>query len=206
MKLITKYFSNLNNNQLKKFESLFGIYSDWNSKINVISRKDLDNFYLRHVLHSMSIAKFHHFSSGTSIMDLGTGGGFPGIPLSILYPEVNFHLVDSISKKIKVVEDILKKLNLKNVEIYDDRAENIDITVNFVTCRAVAPMQTLVSWVGKKVSGVHKPDRKNGLLCLKGGDIYAELKDFNELEVVDLNTYFEESFFESKKLVYLPLN
>ena len=206
MKLIRKYFSNLNNNQLKKFESLFGIYSDWNSKINVISRKDLDNFYLRHVLHSMSIAKFHHFSSGTSIMDLGTGGGFPGIPLSILYPEVNFHLVDSISKKIKVVEDILKKLNLKNVEIYDDRAENIDITVNFVTCRAVAPMKTLVSWVGKKVSGVHKPDKKNGLLCLKGGDIYAELKDFNELEVVDLNTYFEESFFESKKLVYLPLN
>ncbi len=206
MKLIRKYFSNLNNNQLKKFESLFGIYSDWNSKINVISRKDLDNFYLRHVLHSMSIAKFHHFSSGTSIMDLGTGGGFPGIPLSILYPEVNFHLVDSISKKIKVVEDILKKLNLKNVEIYDDRAENIDITVNFVTCRAVAPMQTLVSWVGKKVSSVHKPDKKNGLLCLKGGDIYAELKDFNELEVVDLNTYFEESFFESKKLVYLPLN
>ena len=205
MKLIRKYFSNLNNNQLKKFESLFGIYSDWNSKINVISRKDLDNFYLRHVLHSMSIAKFHHFSSGTSIMDLGTGGGFPGIPLSILYPEVNFHLVDSISKKIKVVEDILKKLNLKNVEIYDDRAENIDITVNFVTCRAVAPMQTLVNWVGKKVSGVHKPDKKNGLLCLKGGDIYAELKDFNELEVVDLNTYFEESFFESKKLVYLPL-
>ena len=205
MKLIRKYFSNLNNNQLKKFESLFGIYSDWNSKINVISRKDLDNFYLRHVLHSMSIAKFHHFSSGTSIMDLGTGGGFPGIPLSILYPEVNFHLVDSISKKIKVVEDILKKLNLKNVEIYDDRAENIDITVNFVTCRAVAPMQTIVSWVGKKVSGVHKPDRKNGLLCLKGGDIYAELKEFNELEVVDLNTYFEESFFESKKLVYLPL-
>ena len=206
MKLIRKYFSNLNSNQLNKFESLFGIYSDWNSKINVISRKDLDNFYLRHVLHSMSIAKFHHFSSGTSIMDLGTGGGFPGIPLSILFPEVNFHLVDSISKKIKVVEDILKKLNLKNVEIYDDRAENIDITVNFVTCRAVAPMQTLVSWVGKKVSGVHKPDRKNGLLCLKGGDIYAELKDFNELEVVDLNTYFEESFFESKKLVYLPLN
>lgn len=206
MKLIRKYFSNLNNNQLKKFESLFGIYSDWNSKINVISRKDLDNFYLRHVLHSMSIAKFHHFSSGTSIMDLGTGGGFPGIPLSILYPEVNFHLVDSISKKIKVVEDILKKLNLKNVEIYDDRAENIDITVNFVTCRAVAPMQTLVSWVGKKVSGVHKPDKKNGLLCLKGGDIYAELKDFNELEVVDLNTYFKESFFESKKLVYLPIN
>ena len=206
MKLITKYFSNLNNNQLNKFESLFGIYSDWNSKINVISRKDLDNFYLRHVLHSMSIAKFHHFSLGTSIMDLGTGGGFPGIPLSILYPEVNFHLVDSISKKIKVVEDILKKLNLKNVEIYDDRAENIDITVNFVTCRAVAPMQTLVNWVGKKVSGVHKPDKKNGLLCLKGGDIYAELKDFNELEVVDLNTYFEESFFESKKLVYLPLN
>ena len=205
MKLIRKYFSNLNNNQLKKFESLFGIYSDWNSKINVISRKDLDNFYLRHVLHSMSIAKFHHFSSGTSIMDLGTGGGFPGIPLSILFPEVNFHLVDSISKKIKVVKDILKKLNLKNVEIYDDRAENIDITVNFVTCRAVAPMQTLVSWVGKKVSGVHKPDRKNGLLCLKGGDIYAELKDFNELEVVDLKTYFEESFFESKKLVYLPL-
>tara|TARA_B100001029_G_C15063279_1_gene460607 strand:+ start:895 stop:1314 length:420 start_codon:yes stop_codon:yes gene_type:complete len=139
-------------------------------------------------------------------MDLGTGGGFPGIPLSILYPDVNFHLVDSISKKIKVVEDILKKLNLKNVEIYDDRAENIDITVNFVICRAVAPMQTLVSWVSKKVSGVHKPDRKNGLLCLKGGDIYAELKDFNELEVVDLKTYFEESFFESKKLVYLPLN
>ena len=206
MKLIRKYFSNLNNNQLNKFESLFGLYSDWNSKINVISRKDLDNFYLRHVLHSMSIAKFHHFSSGTSIMDLGTGGGFPGIPLSILFPEVNFHLVDSISKKIKVVEDILKKLNLKNVEIYDDRAENIDINVNFVTCRAVAPMQTLVSWVGKKVSGVHKPDRKNGLLCLKGGNIYAELKDFNELEVVDLNTYFEESFFESKKLVYLPLN
>ena len=152
MNLIAKYFSSLNNLQLQKLESLYSVYAAWNSKINLISRKDMNYFYLRHVLHSLSIAKFYQFKSGSRVMDVGTGGGFPGIPLSIFFPDVNFHLVDSIAKKINVIESVREELNLKNVKTHNVRMENIDLTVDFVVCRAVAPMETLVNWVGDNIS------------------------------------------------------
>ena len=206
MNLITKYFTNLNNDQLQKLETLYSIYAQWNSKINLISRKDIDYFYLHHVLHSLSIAKFYQFKSGSTVMDVGTGGGFPGIPLSILFPNVNFHLVDSIGKKIRVIEAVKKELNLKNVQIYNDRMENIDLTVDFVVCRAVAPMKTLVKWIGGNISRNQRLERKNGLICLKGGDLSEELKEIKLKEIIELNTFFKESFFETKKLVYVPFN
>ena len=206
MNLITKYFTSLNNDQLQKLETLYSIYAQWNSKINLISRKDIDYFYLHHVLHSLSIAKFYQFKSGSTVMDVGTGGGFPGIPLSILFPNVNFHLVDSIGKKIRVIEAVKKELNLKNVQTYNDRMENIDLTVDFVVCRAVAPMKTLVKWIGGNISRNHGLERKNGLICLKGGDLSEELKEIKLKEIIELNTFFKESFFETKKLVYVPFN
>ena len=206
MNLIAKYFTSLNNDQLQKLETLYSIYSQWNSKINLISRKDIDYFYLHHVLHSLSIAKFYQFKSGSTVMDVGTGGGFPGIPLSILFPKVNFHLVDSIGKKIRVIEAVKKELNLKNVQMYNDRMENIDLTVDFVVCRAVAPMKTLVKWIGGNISRNHRLERKNGLICLKGGDLSEELKEIKLKEIIELNTFFKESFFETKKLVYVPFN
>jgi len=166
----------------------------------------MDNFFLRHVLHSLSIAKFYQFKSGTRVMDVGTGGGFPGIPLSIFFPKVNFHLVDSIGKKIKVIEEVRKELNLKNVQTHNERMEKIDLTVDFIVCRAVAPMETLVNWVGGNVSKKHAQERKNGFICLKGGDLSEELKKFNSKEIIQLNSYFQETFFETKKLVYIPLN
>ena len=187
-------------------ETLYSIYAQWNSKINLISRKDIDYFYLHHVLHSLSIAKFYQFKSGSTVMDVGTGGGFPGIPLSILFPNVNFHLVDSIGKKIRVIEAVKKELNLKNVQMYNDRIENIDLTVDFVVCRAVAPMKTLVKWIGGNISRNHMLGMKNGLICLKGGDLSEELKEIKLKEIIKLNTFFQESFFETKKLVYVPFN
>ena len=206
MNLIAKYFSDLNNHQLQKLQSLYSVYADWNSKINLISSKDMDYFYLRHVLHSLSIAKFYQFKSGSRVMDVGTGGGFPGIPLSIFFPEVNFHLVDSIGKKIKVIEVVKEKLNLKNIQTHNERMEKVDLTVDFVVCRAVAPMETLVNWVGGNISKKHEQGRKNGFICLKGGDLSEELKKFKVKEIIDLSTYFHETFFETKKLVYIPLN
>ena len=139
-------------------------------------------------------------------MDVGTGGGFPGIPLSILFPKVNFHLVDSIGKKIRVIEAVKKELNLKNVQMYNDRMENIDLTVDFIVCRAVAPMKTLVKWIGGNISRNHRLGMKNGLICLKGGDLSEELKEIKLKEIIKLNTFFQESFFETKKLVYVPFN
>ena len=206
MNLIAKYFSSLNNHQLQKLESLHIIYADWNSKINLISSKDMNYFYLRHVLHSLSIAKFYQFKPGVRVMDVGTGGGFPGIPLSIFFPQVDFHLVDSIGKKIKVIENVREKLNLKNIQTHNERMEKIDLTVDFVICRAVAPMDTLVNWVGGNISKKHSQGRKNGFICLKGGDLNVELKKFKEKEIICLSTYFQETFFETKKLVYIPLN
>lgn len=206
MNLIVKYFSSLNSNQLSKLELLFSIYANWNSKINLISRKDMDSFYLRHVLHSLSIAKFYQFKSGSRVMDVGTGGGFPGIPLSILFPDVNFHLVDSIAKKINVIDEVREELNLKNVKTHNERMENIDLTVDFVVCRAVAPMETLVDWVGDNISKKHRQDRKNGFICLKGGDLDEELKKFKSKQIIELSTYFQETFFETKNLVYITLS
>ena len=206
MNLIAKYFSSLNNDQLQKLESLYSVYADWNSKINLISRKDMNYFYLRHVLHSLSIAKFYQFKSGSRVMDVGTGGGFPGIPLSIFFPDVNFHLVDSIGKKINVIEVIREELNLKNVNTHNERMEKIDLTVDFVVCRAVAPMETLVDWVGDNVSKIHRNERKNGFICLKGGDLSEELKKFKSKQIIGLSTYFQETFFKTKNLVYIPLN
>ena len=206
MNLIAKYFSSLNNLQLQKLESLYSVYAAWNSKINLISRKDMNYFYLRHVLHSLSIAKFYKFKSGSRVMDVGTGGGFPGIPLSIFFPDVNFHLVDSIGKKINVIKVIREELNLKNVNTHNVRMEKIDLTVDFVVCRAVAPMETLVNWVGDNVSKKHRQVRKNGFICLKGGDLSEELKKFKSKQIIGLSTYFQEKFFETKSLVYIPLN
>jgi 16S rRNA (guanine527-N7)-methyltransferase len=206
MNLIAKYFSSLNNDQLQKLESLYSVYADWNSKINLISRKDMNYFYLRHVLHSLSIAKFYQFKSGSRVMDVGTGGGFPGIPLSIFFPDVNFHLVDSIGKKINVIKVIREELNLKNVNTHNERMEKIDLTVDFVVCRAVAPMETLVDWVGDNVSKKHRHEMKNGFICLKGGDLSEELKKFKSKQIIGLSTYFQETFFKTKNLVYIPLN
>tara|TARA_A100001011_G_scaffold335182_1_gene363977 strand:+ start:458 stop:1078 length:621 start_codon:yes stop_codon:yes gene_type:complete len=206
MNLISKYFPSLNDHQLQKLDTLYSVYVGWNSKINLISSKDMDYFYLRHVLHSLSIAKFYQFKSGSRVMDVGTGGGFPGIPLSIFFPDVNFHLVDSIGKKINVVNVIREELNLKNVKTYNERMEKIDLTVDFVVCRAVAPMETLVDWVGANVSKKHRQERKNGFICLKGGDLNEELKKFKFKQIIGLSTYFQEAFFETKKLVYIPLN
>ena len=206
MNLIAKYFSSLNNLQLQKLESLYSVYADWNSKINLISRKDMNYFYLRHVLHSLSIAKFYQFKSGSRVMDVGTGGGFPGIPLSIFFPDVNFHLVDSIGKKINVIKVIREELNLKNVNTHNVRMEKIDLTVDFVVCRAVAPMETLVNWVGDNVSKKHRQVRKNGFICLKGGDLSEELKKFKSKQIIGLSTYFQEKFFETKSLVYITLS
>ena len=206
MNLIAKYFSSLNNLQLQKLESLYSVYADWNSKINLISRKDMNYFYLHHVLHSLSIAKFYQFKSGSRVMDVGTGGGFPGIPLSIFFPDVNFHLVDSIGKKINVIKVIREELNLKNVNTHNVRMEKIDLTVDFVVCRAVAPMETLVNWVGDNVSKKHRQVKKNGFICLKGGDLSEELKKFKSKQIIGLSTYFQEKFFETKNLVYIPLN
>lgn len=201
----SKYFPKLTNDQIKDLRNLLPIYQHWNSQINVISRKDMDFFFINHVLHGLSIAKVFEFRPGTAIIDVGTGGGFPGIPLAIMFPEVTFHLIDSIGKKIKVVKAVKEELGLKNVEAYYDRMENFDQKVDFVVSRAVAPMETLMGWVEDKVSIHHKNDIKNGLICLKGGDLTGELNDFPQAKVFSLNNFFGEPFFVTKKIVYLPI-
>ncbi|MCP9198452.1 16S rRNA (guanine(527)-N(7))-methyltransferase RsmG [Gramella sp. GC03-9] len=205
MELIQKYFPELTADQLEKFEKLEELYKDWNLKINVVSRKDIDEIYLRHVLHSLGIARVQKFKDGSKILDVGTGGGFPGIPLAILYPECEFHLVDSIGKKIKVVNEVVEGLGLKNVKTFNERVEDIDGNYDFIVSRAVAVMPTFVRWVKGKISKENKHDRKNGILYLKGGDLSEELKDYRTAEIYELSDYFEEEFFETKKVVYLPL-
>jgi len=205
MELILKYFPNLTDNQIAQFEKLQELYQDWNLKINVVSRKDIDELYLRHVLHSLGIAKVMEFQPNTKVMDVGTGGGFPGIPLAILFPETQFHLVDSIGKKIKVVNEVAEGLGLQNVKTTHGRVEEVKDTYDFIVSRAVAQMETFVRWTKNKVHKKHVHPLKNGILYLKGGDLSEELQNFPKATLYDLTKYFEEDFFETKKVVYLPL-
>ena len=202
--LIHKYFTTLNNEQQEQFAKLEALYKDWNQKINVVSRKDIDELYLRHVLHSLGIAQIQTFNEGSHILDVGTGGGFPGIPLAILFPNVKFTLVDAIGKKIKVVDEVIEGLGLQNVKTYNSRVEEIPGQFDFIVSRAVAAMPTFVHWTKGKIKKDSSHKRKNGILYLKGGDLTEELKGYETVQVFDLNEYFEEEFFETKKVVYLP--
>jgi len=204
--IVKKYFPNLSEKQLEQFELLFPLYTEWNEKINVVSRKDIDNLMIHHVLHSLAIAKVIDFRPGTDILDVGTGGGFPGIPLAILFPECQFLLVDSIGKKIKVVEEIVKALGLQNVQAKHARAEDIDQDFEFVVSRAVTRITPFYYWVRKKISPNHFHTLRNGILYLKGGDLMEELEEFGKKhKVFDLSTYFDEDFFDTKKVLYVPM-
>ena len=205
MELILKYFPNLTENQIRQFKELEELYKDWNLKINVVSRKDIDELYLRHVLHSLGIAKVIQFKDGSKILDVGTGGGFPGIPLAILFPECQFHLVDSIAKKLKVVNEVVEGLGLTNVKTTHSRVEDIDDTFDFIVSRAVAIMPTFVHWVKGKIAKKQNHELKNGILYLKGGDLTEELKTYKTATIYNLSDYFEEAFYETKKVVHLPL-
>ncbi|GAA4886443.1 16S rRNA (guanine(527)-N(7))-methyltransferase RsmG [Flaviramulus aquimarinus] len=205
MKLVFKYFPNLTEDQIYKFEQLESLYQDWNLKINVVSRKDIDELYLRHVLHALGIAKVISFNDGSKILDVGTGGGFPGIPLAILFPECSFHLVDSIAKKLKVVDEVVQGLGLANVKTTHSRVEDIDGKYDFIVSRAVAAMPTFVHWVKGKIAKQQNNDLKNGILYLKGGDLSEELKDYRTTTIYNLSDYFSEDFYETKKVVHLPL-
>lgn len=205
MELLLKYFPQLTEVQKEQFLHLQELYQDWNLKINVVSRKDIDELYLRHVLHSLGIAKVQTFLPGSKILDVGTGGGFPGIPLAILYPEVHFHLVDSIGKKIKVVEEVVEGLQLQNVKATNARVETVTDNYDFIVSRAVAQMETFVHWVSGKIAKKSIHERKNGILYLKGGDLAEELKVYKNAEIFSLNDYFEEDFFDTKSVVYLPM-
>lgn len=206
MESIKKYFPKLTADQMDKFEKLGPLYEDWNSKINVISRKDMDSFFERHVLHSLAIAKVVDFRPGTKILDVGTGGGFPGIPLAILFPECQFHLVDSIGKKIKVVDAVVEELGLTNVSTYHDRVENIKGKYDFIVSRAVTKMPEFITWIRNKVEKKQKNALPNGILYLKGGDLREEMKPIKTYhESFDIPNFFSEEFFETKKVVYVQI-
>ncbi|MAN58429.1 MAG: 16S rRNA (guanine(527)-N(7))-methyltransferase RsmG [Flavobacteriaceae bacterium] len=205
MELIERYFPELSENQRQQFAQLEALYKDWNLKINVVSRKDIDELYLRHVLHSLGIAKAQPFLPGARILDVGTGGGFPGIPLAIMFPDSKFHLVDSIGKKIKVVEEVAEGLGLQNVKITNARVETVSGQYDFIVSRAVAQMETFVHWVRGRVAKKSNHELKNGILYLKGGDLTSELEQFPKASIYMLSNYFEEEFFETKSVVHLPL-
>jgi 16S rRNA (guanine527-N7)-methyltransferase len=207
MNIIHKYFPKLTPAQVEAFQKLYPLYSDWNAQINVISRKDIDELYERHVLHSLAIAKFIKFTSGSSILDVGTGGGFPGIPLAIFFPEVRFHLVDSIGKKIKVVDAITEGLGLTNVTTEHIRAEKLKEQYDFVVSRAVTQLPEFIGWVRGRIASRQQNAIPNGMLYLKGGNIEGEIHSYKKKAFVqELSDYFEEEFFRTKKLVYLPLS
>ncbi len=206
MEILLKYFPELTPRQIEKFIALKPLYEDWNSKINVISRKDMDNFYLHHVLHSLAIAKIISFEKGTKIIDVGTGGGFPGIPLAIMFPETEFYLVDSIGKKIKVVEEVVKALQLKNIWCKQARVEEISEKFDFVVSRAVTSFDKFLPWVKNKFLKESMNALPNGILYLKGGDLEEELQNVNHLYIeFEIETFFEEEFFEAKKVVYIDM-
>lgn len=200
--IILKYFPNLTDLQKSQFQQLETLYKDWNEKINVISRKDIDEFYERHVLHSLGIAKIMEFADGTKVLDIGTGGGFPGIPLAILFPNVEFTLVDSIGKKITVVNAVAESLGLKNVKAYHERAEKIKDKFHFVVSRAVTQMPVFLRWLKGKFEKEQFNPKHNGVLYLKGGDLGEELAGI-KCEIYNLKDQFEEEFFDTKKVVYL---
>lgn len=206
MEIIEQYFQQLTSEQKERFAALLPLYSEWNQKINVISRKDMEHFYVHHVLHSLSIAKFTSFVPGTEILDLGTGGGFPGIPLAIMFPEVSFHLVDSIGKKITVVTEVANALGLSNVKAEKARVEDLKGRYDFVVSRAVANITELDRWIERKFKQEDRNPQSNGLICLKGGDLEEEFASFKKpYMMVNLDTYFHEPFFkQEKKLVYVP--
>lgn len=206
MQIIQKYFPKLTEEQIQQFAALYELYSDWNSKINVISRKDIENLYEHHVLHSLGIAKIINFRAGTQIMDLGTGGGFPGIPLAILFPECRFHLIDSIKKKILVASEIANAIGLKNVTLRQLRAEEEKGKFDFVVSRAVMPLENLIKVSRKNITSKQQNALPNGLICLKGGELRNEIHPFkNKVVVESLSDYFEEEFFSTKKIVYIPI-
>ena len=205
MDLITKYFPHLTEEQRRQFAELDPLYRDWNAKINVISRKDINALYEHHVLHSLGIAQMIRFKPGTKILDFGTGGGFPGIPLAILFPECEFLLVDSIGKKVKVAGAVAESLGLKNVRVLHGRGEEIKEQFDFVVSRAVMQLQELVGFTKQLVHGTQRNGMPNGLICLKGGELQAELRPFKRIvEVQELYPTFDEEYFKTKKVVYLP--
>lgn len=207
MEIIQKYFPELTDTQKEQFMALYDLYTDWNSKINVISRKDITNLYEHHVLHSLGIAKVINFRPGTEIMDLGTGGGFPGIPLAIMFPDTHFHLVDSIGKKVKVATEIASAIGLKNVTTRHCRAEEEKQLFDFIVSRAVMPLTDLLKIIRKNIKKEQNNALPNGLICLKGGELQNEVLPVKHQTVMyDLKDYFEEEFFETKKVVYVTIN
>jgi 16S rRNA (guanine527-N7)-methyltransferase len=210
--IITKYFPNLTELQINQFKQLYDLYVDWNSKINVVSRKDIESLYEKHVLHSLAIAKYVQFENGTKVLDIGTGGGFPGIPLAIMFPNTEFTLCDSIGKKIKVAEEISNAIGLKNTDFVVGRVENLKEEFHFIVSRAVAPMESLYRWTQDYIDDNCFNAKLNGYLLLKGGDLKEEIKDLKRLnaklnvQTADLNSYFEGDFFETKQLVYIFKN
>lgn len=205
MDILLKYFPNITSTQIEQFSALKELYTDWNSKINVISRKDIDLLYERHVLHSLAIAKVQRFLPNSSIMDVGTGGGFPGIPLAILFPESQFYLCDVIAKKIKVVNAVAQTLELNNVVAEQKRAGTFDTQFDFVVSRAVTKMPDFVKWVRKNIKKKSVHELKNGILYLKGGDLTEELAPFTTISEYLISDFYEESFFETKKVIHLPI-
>jgi 16S rRNA (guanine527-N7)-methyltransferase len=206
MEIVTKYFSGLTDQQLDQFGRLGSLYEEWNSKINVISRKDIEQLYERHVLHSLAIAKIIQFKPGTTILDVGTGGGFPGIPLAILFPETSFMLIDSIGKKIKVVSEVASALNLQNVKAEHVRVEDVNQQFDFVISRAVTAFPRFVAMVKTKVAPVNNNSLSNGILYLKGGDFEEEISPFKQqVNVYNLQSFFQEDFFETKRLIHMTL-
>ena len=205
MEEILKQFPNLTENQILQFKKLEVLYHDWNAKINVISRKDIDELYTKHVLHSLAIAKIQPFEAGSYVLDVGTGGGFPGIPLAILFPETRFYLIDVIAKKIKVVQAIVDALDLKNVKAEQIRASEVKGDYDFIVSRAVTNMPDFVSWIKDKIKKQNKHNLPNGILYLKGGDLTEELKDFPRATEYNISDFFKEDFFETKKVVHLSL-
>lgn len=205
MEEILQQFPNLTDIQIAQFGKLEALYQDWNAKINLISRKDIDELYTKHVLHSLSIANVQPFEPGTYILDVGTGGGFPGIPLAILFPETRFYLIDVILKKINVVKAVAESLGLKNVKAEQLRAELVKGDFDFIVSRAVTNMPDFVSWIKDKTKKQNKHALKNGILYLKGGDLTEELKDFPQATEYNISEFFKDEFFETKKVVHLPL-
>ncbi|MFP4019318.1 MAG: 16S rRNA (guanine(527)-N(7))-methyltransferase RsmG [Bacteroidales bacterium] len=207
MELIKRYFPELTDNQIEILSKLFNAYKYWNEKINVISRKDFENFYKHHVLHSMGVAKFISFSEGTSILDVGTGGGFPGIPLALLFPECEFFLIDSIKKKIKVIEAIKEEFDLKNIHTLQVRVEKYTEKHDFVVSRAVKKFPVFVNWVSNNIKDNNQNKVANGIIYLKGGNIDNEIEPFKDkIKIIPLDQYFQEEFFQTKKILYLPFS